>query len=308
MLTTTLVDRVLSPIRNQITELLTPVRSTYSYSVLDVGCGTGDQLLRLLQLRFENNNIEFYGLGIDINSKSIEYAREQLMLQDGIQSNATKIEYRVASLFDLYPTTSTTCPSSPPPMEEEEEEDKGVLEIIQSTTRQDSDPKEEQHQQMKQKNQKFDIVMTTLFLDVLPWNIAIQTLSTMLTEAMVDDGIVIVCGFVPPTNLRDKILLWIDQRFTSHYTNFRKYIQNNAIEGIVNELNTNKNNSNEKHFDDEGKKEEEEEHNNETVAPTVVADANSPLPRSDDVVVIKQIIETNDPTIRIYILKKGISK
>ena len=50
MITTSLVDRVLSPIRNQITELITTVRST-PYSILDVGCGTGNQLLQLQLLQ-----------------------------------------------------------------------------------------------------------------------------------------------------------------------------------------------------------------------------------------------------------------
>ena len=54
MITTSLVDRVLSPIRHQITELI-PGRSTHS--VLDVGCGTGDQLLRLqLQNKIKRTN------------------------------------------------------------------------------------------------------------------------------------------------------------------------------------------------------------------------------------------------------------
>jgi len=46
----------------------------------------------------------------------------------------------------------------------------------------------------------------------------------------------IICGFSKPNNWKQSLLLWLDQKFTSHYQNFRAYKQNGYMEALLQSL------------------------------------------------------------------------
>lgn len=193
-----LVDRVLAPVRDQIVEV---VSEEPKIKLLDVACGTGDQLLRLEGKVADGSFL----LGIDLNADSIAYAEERLKATEYMGN--TQIEYRVQTL----------------PLPDDVE---------------------------------FDICMTTLFFHVLPWDEAVYLLRQMGKMAPT----VIVGAFVPAKNWKDRLLLWIDQRFTSHYSHFQSYLEKRALEGLVSEC--------------------------------------------QDLLEVERVVETNDATIRIYVLRR----
>ena len=90
-----LVDKYLFPIRKQIYELI-PENS----SVLDLGCGTGTQLIIL------SDKIK-YGLGIDLSERKIEFANRQKVRNlvfcvfdaDKISSLNQNFDYAICSMF-----------------------------------------------------------------------------------------------------------------------------------------------------------------------------------------------------------------
>ncbi|CAB9523486.1 expressed unknown protein [Seminavis robusta] len=189
-----LVDRVLAPIRQQIQDLVVSTGKSSKggpkmMRVLDVACGTGDQLFRLRR----DNQID-YGLGIDLNPESIQYARERaqaagLVLYNDDNDNHDCLEYRIQDLQDL------------------------------------------QQQQQTETDNQFDIAMATLFFHVVPWPTAVSLLMTMSSMAPK----LIVAAFVPGEKWQDKLLLWLDQRFTSHYAAFCHYLEKGSFEGLLQE-------------------------------------------------------------------------
>jgi cyclopropane fatty-acyl-phospholipid synthase-like methyltransferase len=77
--------------------------------------------------------------------------------------------------------------------------------------------------------QKIDYSITSLLQHILPWDKAID-----LTEKLIADSyITIICGFSEPKTRKQKMLLWLDQRFTSHYSNFKFYKKNGFTKGLL---------------------------------------------------------------------------
>lgn len=77
-----------------------------------------------------------------------------------------------------------------------------------------------------------DYFIASLLFHILPWENAVE-----LTEKMISNSkTTIICGFSKPENFRQKLLLWFDQRFTKHYSNFQKYEDNGFTEGLLNSI------------------------------------------------------------------------
>ncbi|WP_319482489.1 class I SAM-dependent methyltransferase [uncultured Draconibacterium sp.] len=77
-----------------------------------------------------------------------------------------------------------------------------------------------------------DYAIASLLLHILPWGKAVE-----LTKKVIDNsGTTIICGFSEPENFTQNFLLWLDQRFTSHFSNFRNYRENGFTEGLLNSI------------------------------------------------------------------------
>lgn len=79
---------------------------------------------------------------------------------------------------------------------------------------------------------KMDYSITSLLLHILPLEVATQLLNRMLDTS----DTLIICGFSQPENMKQKILLWFDQRFTNHYSNFLDYQKNGYTDGLLNSI------------------------------------------------------------------------
>lgn len=44
---------------------------------------------------------------------------------------------------------------------------------------------------------------------------------------------IIICGFCAPANPWQRFLLWLDQRFSGHYTHFKAYQANGYMQGVL---------------------------------------------------------------------------
>ena len=74
----------------------------------------------------------------------------------------------------------------------------------------------------------FDVATATLLFHVLPWATAVQ-----LVQAMADWGReLILAGFVPPKNSKERRLLWMDQRLSGHYQNYVAYQRQGGLAGL----------------------------------------------------------------------------
>lgn len=81
-------------------------------------------------------------------------------------------------------------------------------------------------------NFQIDYSLASLLFHVLPCNKALLLLKTMIATSETT----IICGFSKPKSFKQKILLWLDQRFTPHYTNFRNYKTKGYMEGLLNSI------------------------------------------------------------------------
>ncbi|MEQ6166196.1 methyltransferase domain-containing protein [Ekhidna sp. MALMAid0563] len=68
-----------------------------------------------------------------------------------------------------------------------------------------------------------------LLFHVLPQELAVQILKFSTTYC----ARLIICAFAPPENKKQQLLMWLDQRFTSHYRHYREYCQNGYMEGLI---------------------------------------------------------------------------
>ena len=82
-------------------------------------------------------------------------------------------------------------------------------------------------------NAKVNYSIASLFLHVLSKNDAYFLLKQMINIS----EITILCGFTKPQNWRQRFLLYMDQRFTGHYSKFKAYKENNYMEGILRSFN-----------------------------------------------------------------------
>jgi len=79
---------------------------------------------------------------------------------------------------------------------------------------------------------KTDYSIASLLFHILTWREATDLLKKLITTSETT----IVCGFSKPGNLKDNILLWLDQRFTRHYSNYRNYKKRGFTEGLLNSI------------------------------------------------------------------------
>lgn len=76
---------------------------------------------------------------------------------------------------------------------------------------------------------KVDYSVASLLLHILPWNKAIELIEKLIAAS----NTTIICGFSEPENVKQNILLWLDQRFTSHYSNFQHFKKNGFTDGLL---------------------------------------------------------------------------
>ncbi|MCV9387026.1 class I SAM-dependent methyltransferase [Reichenbachiella ulvae] len=162
------VDRYLSPIRNQIVELIKP-----NSTVVEYGCGNGDLLFKL------SGKIQ-QGIGIDLSEPLISYAIQRMNSE-----SIDNLDFKIADVLKAPQTDIKT-----------------------------------------------DYSISSLLLHILPWKESKKLLKHQISHA----DTAIVCGFSKPKNWKQKILLWLDQRFTPHYANFRYYQTKGYTAGLLNSL------------------------------------------------------------------------
>ncbi|WP_347924310.1 class I SAM-dependent methyltransferase [Pontimicrobium sp. SW4] len=81
-------------------------------------------------------------------------------------------------------------------------------------------------------NRLVNYSIASLFLHVLSKNDAYFLLKQMINISEVT----IVCGLSKPENLRQSFLLYMDQKFSGHYSKFKVYKENNYMEGLLESL------------------------------------------------------------------------
>lgn len=75
-----------------------------------------------------------------------------------------------------------------------------------------------------------DYSIASLLFHVLP----MKKTTSLIEKQLFTSKTTIICAFSKPKNIVQQVLLWIDQRFTMHYKNFRDYSENGFMEGILN--------------------------------------------------------------------------
>ena len=88
-------NRVIATVVGQITANLVP-----GYRVLEVGCGTGNNVLRVLEKGCKNGVV----IGMDLFAEGLQYAQERtscLLVQGDIQSPPFSIQFDMIGLFDM---------------------------------------------------------------------------------------------------------------------------------------------------------------------------------------------------------------
>lgn len=79
---------------------------------------------------------------------------------------------------------------------------------------------------------KFDYSVSSLLLHILTWKDASELLKNIVAQSETT----IICGFSKPESTRQRILIWLDQRFTSHYSNYRIFKKKGFTEGLLNTI------------------------------------------------------------------------
>ncbi|WP_149272927.1 class I SAM-dependent methyltransferase [Pareuzebyella sediminis] len=77
-----------------------------------------------------------------------------------------------------------------------------------------------------------DYFIASLLFHILPWENSVELIEKMSSNAKTT----VICGFSKPENFKQKLLLWLDQRFTKHYRNFQEYEENGFTEGLLNSI------------------------------------------------------------------------
>lgn len=75
----------------------------------------------------------------------------------------------------------------------------------------------------------YDFSVASLFFHVIPQSDSLHLLQKM---KKISDN-VLVCAFSCPETLNQKMLLWLDQRFSGHHRNFTDYQRSGYFEGIL---------------------------------------------------------------------------
>ncbi|MER3329769.1 MAG: class I SAM-dependent methyltransferase, partial [Candidatus Kapaibacterium sp.] len=77
-----------------------------------------------------------------------------------------------------------------------------------------------------------DYTIISLLLHLLPVDVSVK----ILKEALVTSKNIIICDFCKPENIKQNLLLNIDQLFSGHYSNFRNFVSNGYTEGLLRKL------------------------------------------------------------------------
>lgn len=75
----------------------------------------------------------------------------------------------------------------------------------------------------------YDYSVASLFFHVVPLLEAVYLLNRMREISHT----VLICGFSRPKTLDHKILMWLDQRFSKHYGNFKGYQEQGYMKGLL---------------------------------------------------------------------------
>lgn len=79
---------------------------------------------------------------------------------------------------------------------------------------------------------KMDYAVASLLFHVLPKEDAINLLRKMIASSEVT----LVCGFSEPKSTKQRLLLWLDQRFTKHFFNFKSYQKEGFMNGLLHSI------------------------------------------------------------------------
>jgi SAM-dependent methyltransferase len=77
-----------------------------------------------------------------------------------------------------------------------------------------------------------DYSIASLLFHILTWRDATELLKLLIANSKTT----LICGFCEPENFKQSALLWLDQRFTSHYSNYRTYKKKGFTEGLLGSL------------------------------------------------------------------------
>jgi hypothetical protein len=75
----------------------------------------------------------------------------------------------------------------------------------------------------------YDFSMASLFFHVIPVSEAVYLLGKMREIS----DTVLICGLSRPNTPDQRFSMWLDQRFSSHYKNFKAYQMHGYFEGIL---------------------------------------------------------------------------
>lgn len=78
----------------------------------------------------------------------------------------------------------------------------------------------------------YDYAIASLFFHVIPWSDSIYLMKKMQEIS----DCILICGFSKPETSKQKSLLWLDQRFSSHYRNFKAHQKNGFLDGIFSQM------------------------------------------------------------------------
>lgn len=81
-------------------------------------------------------------------------------------------------------------------------------------------------------SETYDFSIASLFFHVIPPSQSVHLLNEM--KEMSDN--VLICAFSRPETLNQKLLLWLDQRFSGHHENFTAYQNDGYFEAIFEKI------------------------------------------------------------------------
>ncbi len=81
----------------------------------------------------------------------------------------------------------------------------------------------------------YDVGIASLFFHVIPQKDALY----LLTKIQEICNTLIIAAFCPPQTFSQKTLLWLDQKMTSHFKNFKAYRQQGYMQGLLAKANCN---------------------------------------------------------------------
>jgi len=80
---------------------------------------------------------------------------------------------------------------------------------------------------------RYDFSIASLFFHVISHKKAVYLLKRMTNIS----NSILICGFSRPRTFGERSLLWLDQRFSKHYKNFKEYQKKGYMEGLLKKAN-----------------------------------------------------------------------